>query len=408
MKISYLLNGFGKTGGSIVLYNFMDQLVARGYEVYAVTPTAKYKWEVGMWNELIRKDSVATQSTKIKSAIKGIIKPLIADNYKIKKARFIYNLDKMTSGLVRNWEPSDVTVATYCLTAYAGLSLSSQTVSLYHMQHFEELFFEDVFERMVARNTYKLPLGKIANSTWLRNIVIKYFNEETYLLCPGIDLDLFKSNNNLSKYSHKKEWNIVSYFDERREWKGFNDAVIAIKRARKVLGEQGITINWKVFGLNAPTRNYDTDFDYVGRIFGEGLCKFYSDADIVLLTSWYESFPLPPIEAMASGSLIISTQYGVEDYVTDYKNGLVVLPRKADEISDKIVWAVNNPEMVKSMVLEGNKTAQEFSWKNRTDKLEIILNDAVKNYAFKKHILFDDLVAGRFEQYMYDEFKIKN
>ncbi|MBB6176100.1 glycosyltransferase involved in cell wall biosynthesis [Anoxybacillus tengchongensis] len=403
MRVSYLLYDFGKTGGSIVLYNFMDNLVKRGYEVYAVTPYGRYKWEIGMWKELIIQFSNDKLAKKI---VKNIIHPYMQNNKKAKRLKTVYQWNKSVKGLINNWKQTDVTISTYCITAYAGFYLSDQTIPLYHMQHFEELFFQDRIQRLVARNTYKLPLIKISNSSWLRHIVKKYFNEESYLLNPGIDLGVFKEGKGyLEKYRTKKKWTIVSFFDEQREWKGFNDAVKAVKKARDILSSQGIEIIWKVFGLNPPTKSYETEFEYVGKLFNEQLSKLYQEADIVLLTSWYESFPLPPIEAMASGSLIISTQYGVEDYIIDGKNGLVTLPRKIEEIANKIVWAIQNPQEVQSLVINGVATAHDYSWDKRTDVLENILVEVTKNYKDTKYKLFDDLVYGRFGEYMYEEFK---
>ncbi|KAF6512376.1 Glycosyltransferase [Geobacillus stearothermophilus] len=404
MKISYLLYDFGKTGGSIVLYNFMDKLVERGYEVYAVTPYCRYKWEVGMWKELITQSS---HEKLYKKVLKNIVYPYIKNNDNVKRLKTIYNLRNVIKGLVNNWKKTDITISTHCFTAYAGFYLIDQTIPLYHMQHFEEIFFQDKFQRLIARNTYKLPLIKISNSSWLQHIIKTYFNEESYLLNPGIDLEIFTQREGyLDKYQPKKKWTVVSFFDEQREWKGFIDAVKAIKKARDILRSKGIEINWKVFGLNPPTKNYETEFEYVGKLFNEQLSNLYQEADIVLLTSWYESFPLPPIEAMASGSLIISTQYGVEDYIIDGKNGLVTLPRKIDEIASKIVWAVQNPKEVRRLVASGVETANEYSWDKRTDVLESILYEVSKNYETINYQLFDDLVHGKFREYMYDQFKM--
>lgn len=401
MKISYLLDCLGKTGGYIVLYNFMDNLVKRGYKVDAVLPNETIKWKVGLWEKKI-------ESTKnenfLRSSFRNIVSPVLNHKSMI-NIKLLYNLKNFTEGLVENWKDSDVTISTINTTAYAGYYLSNKTTPLYHMQHFEEIFYQDIRERIIARNTYNLPLIKISNSKWLQNIILKYFNSPSFILNPGIDLNIFKEYINTGeKYHHKKTWTIVSFFDEERKWKGFEDAVQAVKLARKHLKKSNIELKWKVFGLNPPLKNYETEFEYVGRIFGEDLAKLYSEADIVLLTSWYESFPLPPIEAMACGSLVITTKYGTEDYVSNKMNGLVSLPRKIEEIANKIIYAIENPHESHSMVQNGLNTVKEFNWEKRTDILEEILNESINNYQFDQFRLFDDLVKGNFKQYMYDIF----
>ncbi len=405
MRITYLLTGFGKTGGSIVLYNFMDNLVKRGYEVYAVTPSKRIKWENGMWKDLIVNNE--NKDIGIKKILKNTLKSVIRKQDSLNQLRKIISLNKLNRGLINHWIPSDVTIATYSLTAYAAYYLSDRTISLYHMQHYEEVFFEEYFDRLIARGTYTLPIYKVANSLWLKNILDKYYKIDSYLLNPGINLNIFKYDDNYQeKYTEKKEWTVLSYVDERREWKGFNDAVKAIKLTRERLEKEGYKIKWKLFGLNPPLRKYDTPFEYVGRLFNEDLNHLYKQMDIVLVPSWYESFPLPPIEAMASGTLVISTEFGVEDYLRDMVNGLVVLPRDTESMAKKIIWAIKNTDKVKELVYRGIETAKEYSWEKRTDVLEEIIKNVVIKHDSSKNDMRNDLVSGRFNEMMYDLFKI--
>lgn len=407
MRISYLLFEFGKTGGPIVLYNFMDNLVKRGHEVYAVLPDKRIKWEVGIWKELLEnetpnsKENSNSRLFNIFYSLKTAISQKKAD---------IFNVDhdkNVLKGILNNWIESDVTISTFCLTAYIAYYLSDKTVPVYHMQHFEEIFYQTKKERLVARNTYFLPIIKLANSSWLKNILQKKFGQSSYLLNPGIDLSLFKVHKDIhEKYKPKKEWTIISYFDETREWKGFKDAVLAMRIAMDYFDKKDIKLKWKVFGIYPPFKEYDVPFEYVGRVFGDDLAKLYSQSDITLLTSWYESFPLPPIEAMACGSLVITTRYGSEDYVFNNKNGLVCMPRKESDIASKIIYAIENPDKCLEMVGNGLDTVQNYNWEKRTDVLEEILEEAVDNYSFEQLRLFDDLVKGDFKEYMHKEFEI--
>lgn len=403
MKISYLLGGLDSTGGSLVLYNFMDTLTKNGHEVYVILPNAQIKWNVGIWREIINNKNTGNKKYG-QAHLNNLIGFFGAKNKNIKNLNYFYGLKKFTEGLIKNWVHSDVTIATYCLTAYAAFYLSDKTVPLYHMQSFEELFFKDKTQRLIARNTYKLPLIKVSNSKWLQNIILKKFNDESILINPGIDLTIFRAHKNIeNKYKTKKEWLIVSYFNET-PMKGFYDAVKAVKLARNHLQNEGINIKWKVFGLKPPSKTYDTQVEYVGKIFGDDLAKLYSQADIVLMPSWYESFPLPPIEAMACGSLIITTRYGTEDYVFNNENGLVCLPRKPEEMAQNIIYAIKNPDESLKMVKEALSTVRAYSWEERTDIFEKILEEAIENYPIDQFRPFDDLVDGNFKESTYKEF----
>lgn len=393
----------GKTGGSIVLYNFMDNLVKRGHEVFVILPNKRIKWEIGMW----KVEKTETFVTKIKLLIWKYMKLAIKKNQKIQQIHYFNYLERVTKGIIKNWVKSDITISTFCLTAYAGYFLSDKTIPLYHMQGFDEVFFNDKSQRLIARNTYNLPLIKIANSEWLKNIISNKLDVKCrFLLNPGIDTSIFKPCFNIDKkYTNKQEWIIVSYFSEL-PLKGFDDAAKAVKLARNVLGKKGIKIKWKIYGFKPPSKKYETDFEFIGPVFGDKLAELYSEADLVLMTSWYESFPLPPLEAMACGSLIITTKFGTEDYVFDGVNGLVCLPKKIEEISGKIIYAINNPNHCLKMVKQGLNTAESYSWEKRTDLLEEIFENAKLNYNFDKYYLFDDLVHGKFREELFNEFNM--
>lgn len=399
MKISYLIWSLGNTGGMIVLYNFMDNLVKRGHEVYAILPDRNIKWEVGKWKEEMKKEKPETNKTKIiKFLTSKIFKHFKLDK-KIMKYSKNYALKRNINGLIKNWVVSDITISTYCLTTFAGYLLSDRTISLYHMQGYEELFFQDRVDRLIAKSSYYLPLIKIANSKWLQNIISKRFGFESSLLNPGIDLSTFKPMvSPKKKYYEKNHWTIVSYMDEKSKLKGFNDCFKIIKRAREFLEPKGITLTWKVFGYSKPSLKYETELEYVGKLFGEDLARLYSEADFVLLTSWYESFPLPPIEAMACGSLIITTRYGTEDYVHDGINGLVCLPRKIEEMSNKIIFAIENPKKCLQMVKNGLNTVKQYDWEKNTLILEKILEESINSYSLNDFELIDDIVDGNYHE----------
>jgi len=369
--------GLGKSGGSLVLYNFMDKLVERGHEVYAILPDVTIKWEAGIWKK---------QLVKPKSRLKSFLHYLI-------KGSFNQSWDQFTKNLINNWVDSDITIATHCKTAYAAYHLSEKTVPIYHMQHLEELFFEEYEDRLMARNTYFLPLIKISNSQWLKNMLQKQFDMSSNLLNPGINLDIFHPYQNPAfKFIDKKEWTLVSFVDGNREWKGFDDAVQAVKIARETLSQQEIHLIWKIYGFE-PKKS-DIEMQYQGLVYGDELARLYSGADLVLLPSWYESFPLPPLEAMACGSLIITTRYGTEDYVIHGENGLVCLPRKPEHMAKQLVYAINHPKKCIEMVEKGLQTAQEYNWDKRTDSLEKILEESFQNYDFNKFKELENLVKG--------------
>jgi len=88
----------------------------------------------------------------------------------------------------------------------------------------------------------------------------------------------------------------------------------------------------------------------------------YAQSDIVVCPSWYESFPLPPIEAMACGTAVVTTRYGTEDYAVDGHNAIVVRPRVVGDFVTALDALVRMPELRGRLARNGRAMAESLTW----------------------------------------------
>lgn len=98
-----------------------------------------------------------------------------------------------------------------------------------------------------------------------------------------------------------------------------------------------------------------------GWISRETLPSFYRLADALLLPSLYEACPSPPIEAMASGCPVVtSDRYGTKEVV----DGAAVLvdPEDIDSIAHGIRQVVTDDSLRRSLIENGRRRARFFSW----------------------------------------------
>jgi len=408
MRISYLLSGFGHTGGSIVLYKFMDKLCERGYEVFAITPSERIRWRQNFSNEITKnlyapkkgfsktdyfKNSLFYKSAKKIILRDPILRKIVYSLIKRPLQEPVQQIQSLIKGLIKNWIESEITISTFCTTAYAAYLLMDRTIPLYHMQAYEELFFEDEVMQKLARLTYYLPLILLSNSSWLKEQITKRQGRNSYLINPGIDNSVFYPRVNLEeKYRHPTKFTIVSYYSPAR-LKGWNDAIKAMEIVFKKYGDE--KIKWVVFG-GRPSCKPDLPINFVGRVFGDSLACLYSNAYIVFMNSWYESFPLPPIEAMASGTAVVTTQIGTEDYAYDGKNAIVIPPKKPEVLAEAIVKLIEDPPFAYSLALKGVETARKFTWDVAADRLEEIINISVKIYQRDKFADIPKFISGVF------------
>jgi hypothetical protein len=146
----------------------------------------------------------------------------------------------------------------------------------------------------------------------------------------------------------------------------------------KVYAEFGDKVQWHVFGYvhpNLPAANPYAPFTYHPNLPFKELAELYATCDVALCPSWYESFPLPPLEAMAAGTAVVTTQYGTEDYAFEGKNALVVGSRNSDQMAAAVIKLLKDKELRQQLASCGRKTAEGFGWEKAVERREAILLD---------------------------------
>jgi len=105
------------------------------------------------------------------------------------------------------------------------------------------------------------------------------------------------------------------------------------------------------------------------------LVYLYNAADLFIYLSSYEGFGLPPIEALACGTPVITTKMGslaeaVGDSAVFVKN-----PEDVKEISGAMEKILSDEHFRKELIKKGLKQAQKFSWeKTAKETLKILTN----------------------------------
>jgi glycosyltransferase involved in cell wall biosynthesis len=100
---------------------------------------------------------------------------------------------------------------------------------------------------------------------------------------------------------------------------------------------------------------------FVGYVPAEVLPLWYSAADLFVYPSLYEGFGLPPLEAMACGTAVISsTASSLPEVVGEA--GLLIDPADTEALAKAMEQVLSDTEMRKQMQSAGLVQAQNFSW----------------------------------------------
>ena len=82
--------------------------------------------------------------------------------------------------------------------------------------------------------------------------------------------------------------------------------------------------------------------------------------DLVLMCSRNEAFGLVTLEAMQVGKPVIGTRSGgTLELIKDGFNGLLYTPGDIEELSEKIIYLYDHPEIAQQMGKNGQKLASE-------------------------------------------------
>ena len=114
---------------------------------------------------------------------------------------------------------------------------------------------------------------------------------------------------------------------------------------------------------------------HINYIDEKDLPLLYNAADLFIWLSSYEGFGLPPLEAMACGTPVITTKIASLPEVVGESAIFVNNPENINEITDAIYKGLTNKNLREELIKRGLNQAKKFSWQKTAKKtLSILIN----------------------------------
>jgi len=342
MKITFLLPKYPTkpVGGFRVVYEYANQLVRRGHEVYVV-----------------HLQSIPDQSflKKIKRRIKFLFKKVNIYWHPIDgRVHLIF----APNSSQRYIPDSDAIFATSWQTAFL---VNEYPISKGKKFHLIQGYVPDGKEEELKKAWF-LPLKKVLISKWLYEKALEMgISEEDIVYIPNaINHEIFR----LKIPIEEREEVVCMMFSPSRIKRG-KEGLKVIENVKKIFPK----LNTILFGRGERPSYIPDWIEYHRDPPITELVDIYNRSSIYLCPSLIEGWALPPAEASSCGCAIISTDNkGIRDYVTHGKTGLI--SNSFDELSAYLYRLCIDKELRIRLAKEGIKNIRRFSWKDSAKRLE--------------------------------------
>ena len=212
----------------------------------------------------------------------------------------------------------------------------------------------------------------ITDSHFSKGEIVRYLHvnpDRIRVIYPGIDkrfhpLPSSQPPMMLEKYNIPK--NFILYVGSTQKQKNVQALIRAYARIEKEISHKLVIVGTKIFG----GRNYlsklikdlhlEESVIFTGYISDEELPAFYNAASLFVFPSLYEGFGLPPLEAMACGTPVItSNRASLPEAVGDA--GIMVDPDDIEGLAKAMVKLTTDEELRQTMIKRGLERVKLFS-----------------------------------------------
>lgn len=118
--------------------------------------------------------------------------------------------------------------------------------------------------------------------------------------------------------------------------------------------------------------------EFVGPVPHDDLATYYNAADLVVVPSFYESFGLVAVEAMASGVPVVASRVGgLASTVADGRTGYLIPWRCPEPFAEKIELLLRNEPLRAALGAAGVLRMQAYSWRSVAERLRTLYAGAI-------------------------------
>jgi glycosyltransferase involved in cell wall biosynthesis len=331
VRITIVLPFVNLTGGVRVMLDYANLLQAAGHQTTVVYPTWPYQFQWSrrqQWHEFQKTRRGPVHVPWFPLACRLLRVPFV-------RSRFMPD--------------ADVVIATAWPTAHdvARLPASKGRKILIVMHHESGSGPE---ARIVE--VYRMPFYRIAFSQFVKRTTEAQFGcRVDDVVTNGVDTRLYYPDGN----RQRRQVAMLYHPDPR---KGGDDGLEALTRLYAL--EPDVAI--RLCGTVRPDRPLPAGVSFEFHPPDAGVRRLLSESTVLLYPSRYEGFGLPPLEAMACGCPVVTTDVGaVPEFAVHRQNAIIVPAGDVDAMVGGLQEVLRDRALQQKLSAGGLATAAELS-----------------------------------------------
>ncbi|MCT8140004.1 glycosyltransferase family 4 protein [Anaerobacillus sp. CMMVII] len=228
---------------------------------------------------------------------------------------------------------------------------------------FEYEMMNEVLKKFIDKQ-FQLPefIYTVSHST--AKYIEGHYHRKAKVINNAIDETIFSEH--IEAYQHSNPY-LLMVGAESAKFKGISDII----QAYELLKEKGIDIDLIWITPEDPSvQMKDRVTKYFIQPNQQTIANLYKGATVYISASHYESFSLPPLEAMACGCPVVTTNNkGVLEYALHEENALLCEKKNVKDMAAKVEQLLQDKLLKEKLVQNGLLTVRKFNWSQITGEL---------------------------------------
>lgn len=204
------------------------------------------------------------------------------------------------------------------------------------------------------------------------------------VITPGVDFEIFHPiEADRCRRELGLDGRVILFVGRLNPWKGLEYLIAAMKNVNECFRNASLVIVGDG-PLEESCRQLSSSHGisdsviFKGRVSHTDLPKYYAAADVLVLPSFYESFSMVVLEAMACGCPVVTTRNVQAVMAMGDEASEVIPPGDSDAIASSVTGILADEALAADMRRRGFEFVKNFDWMTRAVQVEQVYNEVTR------------------------------